>query len=256
MELHSQGSLRLHPRTRDEIRRDDWLRDGVLSGFAATFAMTVVVAVAFGLARVLGHADGNQFSRWLWTLTHNTMTDTTVNSVILAIALNLLMGLVLGLIYGRFVEPMIGGPGWQKGALFSLVPWIFSVIVFLPIMGGGLFGRDIHAGPLPVIGNLLLHLVYGVVLGSVYGIALESGLDDTDAERANAAAAERGAAAGVAVGLVAGAAIGWIFGPSLGQMGGSNAITLGTAMIGGAIGLGAGSFYGMGRASRSIQTRV
>jgi hypothetical protein len=238
-------------RTRAAVRREDWLRDGVLSGFLATFAMTVVVAAAFAVSRTLGDEDGARLARWLWALSHNPVTNTTADQVVLAIALNLLMGLFLALVYGRFVEPVLGGPGWRKGVLFSLVPFVLSVVAFLPVMGGGLLGNDIGAGPLPVLGNLVAHLVYGAVLGGVYGIALEAGLDDTEAERANAAAAERGAAVGATVGLVLGAAAGWALGPGLEALGSRTAVALGGAMTGAAIGLMAGSFLGMGREQRA-----
>ncbi len=36
---------------------------------------------------------------------------------------------------------------------------------------GGFFGLGIGAGPLPIIGNLILHLVYGATLGTLYGPA-------------------------------------------------------------------------------------
>jgi len=243
--MHNDLKLSGQPASTDS-RREDWLRDSVISGFLATFAMTVVVAAAYGFSRYLGDATGSTVERWLWALSHNEMIATTDNQVVLAIALNLLMGMILALVYGRVVEPALSGPGSKKGLIFSLVPFILSVVAFFPVMGGGFLGSEINAGPLPVLGNLILHLVYGAVLGSVYGIALESGLDDTEAERANAAAAERGAAIGGLVGLALGALAGWIIGPSLDSLGTRNAIALGGAMIGAAMGAMAGSMLGMG----------
>ncbi|CCF86010.1 conserved membrane hypothetical protein [Nitrolancea hollandica Lb] len=52
--------------------------------------------------------------------------------------------------------------------MFSLLPWLVSVLVFLPVMGGGVLGLNLGAGPLPLLGNLLLHLGYGVTLGELY----------------------------------------------------------------------------------------
>lgn len=231
---------------RGEARRDDWLQNGVLSGFIATFAMTVVLAIAYGAANALGDASGGRFTRWVWALTQNPITDRTRDGILAAIAANLVMGLVWALLYGRFVEPALAGPGWRKGVLFALVPWLLSVVAFLPLVGGGFLGAGIGAGPLPILGNLILHLVYGAVLGSVYGIALAAGLDDTDAERANAAGAERGMAIGIAVGLLLGLIGGWLLGPQLDQNASRGAIALAGALVGGASGMMAGSFLGMG----------
>lgn len=238
------------PGDRSRVRREDWLRDGVLSGFLATFAMTVVVAIAYGVATALGSEGGNRLEQWFWALANNPVTERTTDGVVAAIGLNLLMGLLLALVYTRFAEPLLSGPGGVRGMLFSLVPWLLSVVLVLPLLGGGVLGADIGAGPLPVFGNLVLHLIYGAALGSVYAIALDAGLDNTEAERANAAGAERGAAIGIVVGIVLGLIGGWLLGPSLDDLGSRTAVAVAGAMIGGASGIFAGSFMGMGRGVR------
>ena len=227
--------------------REDWLRAGILAGFLATFAMTVVLVGAYWLAEAIGSADGNTLQRWCYALVNNPVAERTADGVVLAIGANLAMGLLLALAYAWYVEPRLDGPSWWKGLRFSLVPWLLSLIVFLPLMGGGVFGMDIGAGPLPIIGNLILHLVYGAVLGSSYAEAAEDWLDDTDEDRANAASAERGAAVGLVTGLVAGAILGWAAAPGFDDLASRPLTTIGIAFIGAAIGLGIGSFAGMSR---------
>ncbi len=229
------------------VRREDWLRDSALSGFVATFAMTVVLAAGYGLARVIGDEQGNQLERWFWGLSHNMITERTTDALVLGIGINLVTGLIWAVIYGAYAEPMLNGSGWRKGITFSLVAWLLSIIVFLPIAGGGLFGSELNAGPLPVLGNLILHLIFGAVLGGVYGIAFEIGLDDTEAERANAAAAERGAALGGAAGVLVGLLLGWALAPQIDAESSRGAISLAGALLGAASGVTAGSFLGMGR---------
>lgn len=233
-------------RTREDVREDEWLREGIVAGFIATFAMTVILAAAYGLAQAIGDEDGPTLLRWFWNLAHNPVTDRPENAPFIAIGLNLLVGLVLALIYTRFAEPALAGPGWQKGMLFSLIPWVISIVAFLPVMGGGFLGMDIEAGPLPVVGNLILHLVYGAVLGGLYGLRLEQGLEDTAAERAAAAGSERGAAVGVALGVAIGALAGWLLGPQIEEIASEATTTVVGALAGGAIGLLVGSLVGMG----------
>ena len=233
-------------RTREEVRRDEWLREGIVAGFIATFAMTVVMAVAYGLAEAIGAKDGSTLQRWFWNLAHNPVTEQPENAPFTAIGLNLLVGLVLALIYTRFAEPAFSGPGWQKGMLFSLLPWLISIAAFLPVMGGGFLGMDIDAGPLPVIGNLILHLVYGAVLGGLYGLRLEQGLEDTEAERAAAVNSERGAAVGVALGVVVGALAGWLLASQIDEIASEATTIVVGALAGGSIGLLIGSLVGMG----------
>ncbi|MGH2558256.1 MAG: DUF6789 family protein, partial [Thermomicrobiales bacterium] len=239
----------LHEAPKKEDRRADWIADSVLSGFVATFAMTVVIAAAYGLTRAIGVADGATIERWFWALSHNPVTDSTRDGIALAIALNLIMGLIWACVYGYLVEPRLDGPGWKKGILFSLVPWALSVIAFLPIMGGGFLGAGIDAGPLPVLGNLILHLVYGAVLGQLYAVDVEAWLDGSEADRAHAEAAERGAIYGVGVGIVVGAVIGWLIGPQIDELGSRGMVTLAGALTGSAMGALLGSFLGMERAA-------
>lgn len=231
--------------TRGTLRREGWLGNGVVSGFLATFGMTVAIALAYGLANALGDRDGGQLARWFAALGDNPVTRRTGDAVVLAVGLNLVVGLLWALVYARWAEPALSGPGWRKGVLFALVPWLLSLAIFFPFVGGGFFGADLGAGPLPIVGNLVLHLVFGAILGGVYGLALESGLDGSEADRANAAAAERGAALGIAAGVLLGLLLGFLLGPSLGDGGDRGATTLAGALIGGAVGLAAGSFVGM-----------
>ena len=72
--------------------REDWLRAGVLAGFLATFAMTVVLVGAYWLAAALGDANGSTLQQWCWALVHNPVADRTVDGVVLAIGANLAMG--------------------------------------------------------------------------------------------------------------------------------------------------------------------
>jgi hypothetical protein len=233
--------------------REDWLRAGVLAGFLGTFAMTIVLLIAYWLASAIGSADGGVIQRWCWALVNNPVAQRTADGVILAIGANLAMGLLLALVYARYAESRLQGPSWWRGMQFALVPWLLSLVVFLPMMGGGLLGMDIGAGPLPILGNLILHLVYGAVLGMSYAEATEDWLDDTEVDRINAAAAERGAAVGLVAGLVPGLIIGWLIAPALGDLAGRSESAIGVAFIGAAIGLAIGSFAGMSRAQSPSQ---
>lgn len=234
-------------------RRATWLADSVVSGFLATVAMTMVMALAYGIARALGDERGSTIERWFWALTHNPVTRTTQDAIALAVALNLGVGILWAIVYAYGVEHRLPGPGWRKGMLFALVPWVLSIVAFLPIMEGGIFGRDIGAGPLPVLGNLILHLVYGAVLGTVYA-AHRDWPDDAELDRALSIAQQRAAALGIAAGIVAGAIGGWLVGPSLDGIAGRGMIALIGALALGALGLLLGTFIG-GDAPRD-QTRT
>lgn len=225
---------------------DGWLRDSAISGFFATFALSVVLTAAYGAARAIGEESGNQLQRWAWNLAHNPLVQSTEDRITLAIALNLAAGIAFALIYGRFFEPVVHLGPVVEGMLFSLIPFLLSITVFFPVMDGGFLGVDIDAGPLPILGNLVVHLVYGAVLGWMYGIPLESGIDDSPLDRAANEGAERGAALGVPLGAAAGAVIGFAISPTLDDLANTLVVVITGAASGGAVGLLVGSLMGMG----------
>ncbi len=244
-----------------------WLSQAILSGFIASMAMLLVFGVAYATAVVLGSgaagpadtASRMMMARWFYNLAHNPVTDLAKTSLYFTIGGHIFLGVFFAAIYAYFVEPRMWGPHWARGAVFSLLPFLVSVLVFLPAVGGGLFGYALGAGPLPFIGNMLLNAVYGIVLGVVYGPFGDylPTVEETKTREhylamvASEAAAAKGIVTGTLLGLVLGALSGQYL-PSLIHtlaMQGPAALTiLGLALIGGAVGALVGSFFGLPRA--------
>lgn len=233
------------PTGRHDTHYPDWIRAGLLSGFIATFAMTCTLAIGYGIANLAGQASGNTLERWMFNLSENEITQSVGDRFLVVMIANLVFGLIWAMIYARFAEPVINGAGWRKGVAFSLIPWILSIVVFLPIAGAGFLGLDLDAGPLPVFGNLIIHLVFGLVLGSLYAIDVESGLEGTRSDRYAAVTAERGAAVGLAIGGLVGAVGGWLVAGELDRLADTPVIALAGALTGAAIGTMLGSLIGM-----------
>lgn len=187
-----------------------WLSGSILAGFVATVVMSMALVLAYLIVGYIGSENGNQLSRWFWALKHNDLTDGIYDVPIAAFSVNLIAGLIWALIYARFVEPVLRGAGWWRGLVFSIVPWLLSLVVFFPLVGAGFFGMSLDAGPLPAIGNLVLHLIYGATLGGVYALselsAVDEGLNAHEAQVEND---------GIAYGLVAGLASGIVVGAIL-----------------------------------------
>ena len=126
------------------------------------------------------------------------------------------------------------------------------LLVFLPLLGGGLLGFALGAGPLPVLGNLILHVVYGSVLGALYAPGSDSIVDSpshrpTGDDVWAVPSAERGAARGMLFGLGLGVVFGTI-GALLSSVTGAQglglnplAIVVAIALTGAAFGAMAGS---------------
>ncbi|MGB3328715.1 MAG: hypothetical protein WBA46_07160, partial [Thermomicrobiales bacterium] len=77
-----------------EDGRTDWLRASIIAGFLATFAMTVCIAAAYGLANAAGRIDGNSLQRWLYALSNNRLTQHVSDQFFVAMIVNLIMGVV------------------------------------------------------------------------------------------------------------------------------------------------------------------
>jgi hypothetical protein len=151
-------------------RRPDWFPRAIISGFVATLAMAILFFIAYGAAYAL--SSGIRFGplgEWLRALTTNPVLNLAAASVYAAATVHLIIGIVFAVIYAYVFEPRGPGMGAVRGMWFALIPWALSVAIFLPLVGGGFFGSAIGAGPLPALGNLILHLVYGATLGAVYG---------------------------------------------------------------------------------------
>ena len=268
--------------------RAGWLAGAIVAGFAATMVMLLAFVVAFSLARLLsgvpfGELWGSELVRrefgrqgvrgadvplvtipggellrlWLYNLTHNRLIDLISTDLYIAVAIYLAGGLVWAVVYAALAEPRLTGPAWRRGAVFSIVPGILSVVVFLPLVGAGMLGSALGAGPLPVIGNLLLHLVYGITLGQLYGPFGDRDATTLEGPLASAAAAAMGAsdrmlARGLLIGLGLGTALGIAVTFAAGLRPDDRllaipvaALLLASALLGAALGAVIGSFVGL-----------
>lgn len=230
-------------------QRGNWLDTSIASGFIATIAMTAALAIAYGVVNAFGDGGGNTLQRWFAALTTNELVDRVGDGFALGLILNLLMGLVWAVVYAGLFAQRLPGTGWQRGMLFSLIPWALSLVVFFPIAGGGLFGGDIEAGFLPALGNLILHLVYGGVLGTLYRSEVgrragqESALDlDIDLVPNGSRATTVGIVAGALIGTIGG----WLLGPSIDNIMAQPIVAFGGLLTGAAMGMTLGMIASMG----------
>jgi hypothetical protein len=268
----------------------DSLARAVLAGFTASLTMLLTFLVAYNLARLLSAApiptwpglertsiihpaswiaDGSQAGTaagqagflaamletvrpWLVNLAHNRLIDAGLNDVYLAAGIYVLGGVLWAMLY-TVVEPHLRGSPWLRGVTFAMIPALVSLVVVLPLLGAGPFGIALGAGPLPTIGNILLHAVYGAILGVIYGPMGDldaSTLERPTDTRTGAGSFERLAA----VLLVGGLLVGGLAGLAASTAGGTNAILAGEAgggliisgaLLGAAIGLFVGSFLSL-----------
>lgn len=76
------------------------------------------------------------------------------------------IGIVLALVYARFFAHRLPGAPAGRGAIYGVLVFVVAQIVFTPLVGVGFFSRGDMA---LLVGSLLGHIAYGVVVGWIYG---------------------------------------------------------------------------------------
>jgi uncharacterized membrane protein YagU involved in acid resistance len=80
---------------------------------------------------------------------------------------HLAFGILAALVYARFVVAHLTGPSAVRGATYGLLLFVLAQIVFMPLVGAGFLSRgDLEL----LLGSLLGHLLYGIVVGWIYDL--------------------------------------------------------------------------------------
>ncbi|HET9016631.1 MAG TPA: DUF6789 family protein [Thermomicrobiaceae bacterium] len=237
------------PPRRPDGRLQDWMPAGIISGLVATSLMTCTLLLAYGFAAAFStRGGGGLAAQWVGALVHNPLTATARTNLALAVVVHFVAGILWALVYAAVVEPRLHGPGWRRGLLFAALPWAFSLLVFLPLAGAGILGLGLGAGPLPIIGNVVLHVVYGLTLGAVYvseGLLTEDGQATDAAEPTAMRHAERAMAMAVLPGLLLGAVIGYLSSGLVAPGAAPDTVAVLGAIIGCVVAILLGSYVGV-----------
>ena len=128
------------------------LKQGLLGGIIATVVMTMLMLVA----PMMGMPDmkiGNMMAGFMGI------------PVWLGWAMHLMIGIVWTMVYVFLVKDRLTLSPAIKGMLFALLPWILMQLMVMPMMGMGVFSANAPNPVMMVVGTMMGHLVYGLVLG-------------------------------------------------------------------------------------------
>ena len=130
------------------------------AGLIGTGVMTALLLIepSIGLPNI---AIGQILSTSLGLASAHTASGPAVGWLI-----HFLVGMTLALVYAGVLSTRLPGGPLLRGMLFGGIVFVVAQVVFMPLVGGGVFS----GGQLDLIaGSLLGHLVYGAVTGWIYG---------------------------------------------------------------------------------------
>jgi hypothetical protein len=135
---------------------DSW--KGIIAGFVATVVISLIF-VGFNALGVLPDLDIVHLIDQLGSVQRGAAW---VDHFIVG-------ALLWGPIFTAFTSMMLEGwPRWQKGLIFGVIAWVAMMVIFMPVIGAGLFGLKL--GLVAPVGMFGLHMVYGLVLGTVFDL--------------------------------------------------------------------------------------
>lgn len=83
----------------------------------------------------------------------------------------LIGSLLWGGLFGWLADRLPGASYWIRGMVLGVAAWVLMMVLVMPMAGAGLFA--VGLGIMAPIATLVLHLVFGAVLGGVFGTLIE-----------------------------------------------------------------------------------
>jgi len=137
-----------------------------LRAMIAGFIATVVLSILMLLKSMMGMMPGLDVIHMLTGMAHTMMG--MPDSPMVGWILHFMIGTVLwGIGFALLYKPLPGNGPVAKGMAFGVLAWLLMMLIPMPLAGAGLFGM--HMGIMAPMMTLVLHLIWGAVLGATYG---------------------------------------------------------------------------------------
>jgi uncharacterized membrane protein YagU involved in acid resistance len=137
-----------------------------LRAMIAGFSATVVLSVLMMMKSAMDIMPQLDIISMLGTMAQNIMGMGGASVGWLA---HFLVGTVLwGFLFALLYPNLPGSNAVTKGATFGVLAWLMMMIVVMPMAGAGFFG--VKLGMMAPVMTLILHLIWGAVLGFVFSI--------------------------------------------------------------------------------------
>src|SRR5712671_3840322 len=132
-----------------------------MKGLAAGVIATIVLSVVMLLNSSLGFYPQADLIRLLRNLGTLTTPSAWMDHFIIGVV-------IWGLLFASYDAVAARPSYWLKGVIFGVFAWVVMMVAFLPLAGSGFLGSKLEGATL--VGLLILHLIYGAVLGGAYSL--------------------------------------------------------------------------------------
>ena len=133
----------------------------VSSGLLAGLAATVVLSALMVMKTMMGlmpELDLPKMIAGMMGAPESPMLGWIVHFMIGVVGYGLAMA---------FIGPHLPGGSITAGVILGIIGWLMMMVVLMPMAGAGMFGMSM--GIMAPVMTLLLHLIFGAVLGWTYG---------------------------------------------------------------------------------------
>ncbi|WP_163647951.1 DUF6789 family protein [Modicisalibacter sp. 'Wilcox'] len=138
---------------------------GLKHGLVAGFVATVVLSAIMVMKASMGLMPNLDPIHMLVQMMHSRLGLPA--TPILGWIMHFVIGTVLwGGLFSLLVSFIPAKSFVAKGIIFATGAWLLMMLIPMPMSGAGLFG--IHIGPMAPVMTLILHWIWGIVLGVTF----------------------------------------------------------------------------------------
>lgn len=135
---------------------------GILAGFIATIALSALMIIKTTMG-MMPHLNAIEMIDMMAHGLIGTPAVPLVGWLLHFMIGSLAWGILFALLFDSI--PLTSPIG--KGLAFATAAWLLMMVMVMPMAGAGIFG--LHLGLGAPVATLVLHWVFGAVMGSVYG---------------------------------------------------------------------------------------
>jgi hypothetical protein len=133
------------------------MENKILSSIAGGLAGTAVITACMFLASLVGMPDID-YGNMLAIFTHTTPLAGWI--------MHFMMGTLLAFVYVYFFREFLPGPYAIKGMIFSVLPWVLTLIMLFPMVDQLMDTKPQSPGVF-ILSTMIAYLAFGLVMGAV-----------------------------------------------------------------------------------------